>query len=150
MKKKITGFGFSSFSIQWENLITPKQRIKELFVYLESKRVLVNPTEMEYFDYCIKSILEIKNQLVSITNGINFPGDDLQEIRSLVIACNKFLDDTEDKNIPGLIYKLDQTHWANQDYDIAMKEFRKRFRDSIHWFEQKYKITFKNIIKDQY
>ena len=58
-------------------------------IYLESKRILINPIEMEKKEWCMESVLEIKKQLVAITEKADFKKDDLAIIRNMIEACNQ-------------------------------------------------------------
>ena len=107
MAKRITGI--SLYGIEWENYPSKKDKMKALFFYLESKRVLVRPSSMENPQYCVQSVLEIKQQLTSFPNESNFSDTEVQKIRSLIIACNKFLDETDKPNFPHSIGKANKT-----------------------------------------
>ena len=51
--------------------------VKHLFFYLESKRILTNPIEMEIANQCVEAVLEIKNMLISITQDVEFSNENI-------------------------------------------------------------------------
>ena len=51
---RITGIDTPYGGINWENCKSNKDYIKHLFLYFESKRLLVNSKEMEKKDWCIQ------------------------------------------------------------------------------------------------
>ena len=60
---RITGIDVPFGGISWEYTETEKQAIQKLFFFLESKRLLTNPIEMEIKQWCIESALEIKRRI---------------------------------------------------------------------------------------
>ena len=146
MKYEIDGISSPLGGVSWSKNTTAKERFRDLLLFLESKRILVNPIEMELKHECIESVLDIKSKLTSITKDIPFKGKD---IRILVYVCNKFLDTVKDDKIPHLIYKKDNISWIDYQLDTAMKDFRTAFREQIRVIEDKYKLCFnKNIPKE--
>ena len=61
---EINGFSTSLGGISWNKTSSSKELFAHLLLFLESKRILVNPIEMELKDWCIESVLDIKKQLV--------------------------------------------------------------------------------------
>ena len=60
---KINGVSIPVGGISWEYTESKKKGIQEMFYYLESKRILTNPMEMEIKEWSEKSAIEIKNKL---------------------------------------------------------------------------------------
>lgn len=149
MKYEIDGISSPLGGVSWSKNTTAKEHFRDLLLFLESKRILVNPIEMELKHECIESVLDIKSKLTSITKDIPFKGKDIDIIRILVDVCNKFLDTVKDDKIPHLIYKKDNISWIDYQLDTAMKDFRTAFREQIRVIEDKYKLCFnKNIPKE--
>ena len=120
-----------------------------LLFFLESKRILVNPIELEFKDWCIESVLEIKQQLVSITQELKLKDFDADIIRNMIDACNDYLDTVKPMNLPGIIYKKDD-RWEDLSFDRAMKAFRNSFKQEIAKVEKKYRLKFHKIIPEQF
>ena len=62
---ELNGFSTSLGGISWNKTTSSKEMFSRLLLFLESKRILVNPIELEFKDWCIESVLEIKQQLVN-------------------------------------------------------------------------------------
>ena len=92
MKYRINSISVPFGGISWEQYTTEKDRIEYLFFYLESKRILTNPIEMELPDQCVHSVLEIKAELVNIAKDFDFSSNVKKELRQLIQICNKYLD----------------------------------------------------------
>ena len=149
MKYNINGISVPFGRISWSKNNSPKEAFSYLFLFLESKRILVNPIDMEFKEWCIESVLEIKETLVAITKDIKFKNNEIQIIRELIDACNTYLDTVSPMNLNGIIYK-DGDRWEDLSFDKAMKNFRASFKAQIDIIEQKYKLKFNKEISDLY
>ena len=130
MKYRINSISVPFGGISWDQYTTEKDRIEYLFFYLESKRILTNPIEMELPDQCVHSVLEIKAELVNIAKDFDFSSNVKKELRQLIQICNKYLDNLNKLNLPHIIYK-ENDRWADLNFDSAMKQFRSGFKKSI-------------------
>lgn len=129
--------------------ILQKKRFIICFCFWSQKRILVNPINMEIKEWCIESVLEIKETLVTITKDIKFKNDEISIIRDLIDACNTYLDTVSPMNLNGIIYK-NGDRWEDLSFDNAMKNFRASFKIQIIKIEQKYKLKFNKDIPDIY
>ncbi|MBQ2876750.1 MAG: hypothetical protein IJE25_07055 [Clostridia bacterium] len=147
---ELNGFSTSLGGISWNKTTSSKEMFSRLLFFLESKRILVNPIELEFKDWCIESVLEIKQQLVKITQELKLKDFDADIIRNLIDACNGYLDTVRPMNLPGIIYKRDGEHWEDLSFDRAMKKFRASFKCEIEKIEKKYRLKFHKIIPEEF
>ncbi len=145
MKYELNGISFPFGGISWDNKTTAKDRFRYLLLYLESKRILVNPLCMEQKQQCIESVLEIKHVLVEITKNVDFNDKDTDIVRSLISACNTYLDTVPSETASQLIFH-DGERWADVVFDGAMEEFRKAFALGIRRLEIRYGLSFRSQI----
>ena len=150
MKYRLTGISVPFGGLSWDQNTTAKDRFQYLLIYLESKRILVNPCEMELKKECVQSTLEIKHTLIEIVKDAIFDQEDLEIVRSMIGACNDFLNATREDDIPRLIYKLDGTHWANSRFDVAMKKLRSDFCCQLKKIEERHALSFMQEIPEEY
>ena len=146
---ELNGFSTSIGGISWNKTTSSKELFTHLLFFLESKRILVNPIELEFKDWCIESVLEIKQQLVNITQEVKLKDFDADRIRNLIDACNNYLDTVIPMNLTGIIYKKDG-RWEDLSFDRAMKEFRASFKQEIEKIEKKYRLKFHKIIPEEF
>ena len=71
-------------------------------------------------------------------------------IKQMVDACNEFLDNMQRAEVRGILYKNLQSDWEDLEYGVAMKKFRKIFRDNIKLLAETYNITFSKEIPKEY
>lgn len=149
MGYRLSGFSTPIGGVSWDKSITEKERIEYLFFYLQSKRILTNPIEMEIVKQCVDSILDIRKTLVGITKDVKFSDKNLSEIQNMITACNNYLNVTNQFDKKHIIYKK-QDKWENYEFDNAMKQFRICFRNSINNLEKNNKLTSRIIISDKW
>ena len=149
MGLELNGFSTSLGGVSWNKTTSSKEMFTHLLFFLESKRILVNPIELEFKDWCIESVLEIKQQLVSITQELKLKDFDADIIRNMIDACYDYLDTVKPMNLPGIIYKKDD-RWEDLSFDRAMKAFRNSFKQEIAIIEKKYRLKFHKIIPEQF
>ena len=147
---KLNGISVPIGGISWEYTESGQKGIQEMFYYLESKRLLINPKGMEKKEWSEKSAIEIKNKLVDILSRYKYDQNIITIIKQMVDACNEFLDNMQRVEVRGILYKNLQSDWEDLEYGVAMKKFRKIFRDNIKLLAETYNITFSKEIPKEY
>lgn len=147
MKYELNGISVPFGGISWTKNTTGKDLFQNLFVYLEGKRILVNPIEIEKKEWCIESVLEIKSVLSSASQGKALKSFDYDVIRALIDSCNQYLDSVSPLDLPGIIYK-NGNHWIDSGFDSAMKDLRHRIKAEIQKVEAHYHLIFNKVIPE--
>ncbi len=142
----LKGIALPFGGLSWDNNINEKDRIQFLFTYLESKRVLYDPSEMERKEWCITSVLEIKSSLVEINRDIKISTESLKVINSMIDTCNNFLNNVNKQDSSGIIYNN-----CPNDFELfyqSMKKFRDNMKYAIEYFERVYNIKFRKELSE--
>lgn len=147
---KITGIDTPFGGVSWEFTETAKSGIQDLFFFLEAKRILVSPIDMEIKSWCEQSAIEIRNKLTELLSRHDFNVETVEAIRCMVSACNTFLDDMSRVDEQGIIYKNGNGDWENDTFSIGMKKYRNFFREKINWLSEKYGLVFIKEIPEEY
>ena len=147
---KLTGVSSPFGGISWEYSESEKECIKKLFVFLESKRLLVNPISMEIPDECAQSALEIKHFIVELMVKYSFSARTEKNLNSMIGGCNEYLDGLTNKKQNHIIYKNGHGDWYDADFSLIMKKIRSLFRENIEILSQNYEITFNKNIPQEY
>ncbi len=152
MKYELNGLSLPFGGISWNKTTSTKDKFSYLLFYLESKRILINPIEMEKKEWCIESVLEIKQQLISIVADSNLKSRDIDIIRNMIEACNDYLDTVSPLDLSNIIYKSNEKNgeWYDSTFDKSMKQFRKTFRNQIKEIEKRHKLVFNKKIPDEF
>lgn len=136
--KRINGLSSPFFGVSWDPNGTDKDHIKELVAYLEDRRVLYNPSEMEMPQHCVESVLDIRRTL---TNKIGKVQDEnlIIILKSMRSACRKFLDNVG-VNEDIVRFGHSQGHWASWSFNGAIGELRGVFGMYIAELAKVYKL----------
>jgi hypothetical protein len=136
-----TGIDTPLGGFSWEYTTSPKQRISELFFYLESKRILTNPIYMEVVSQCVDSAIQIRDALASIIKDVKFPDEDKHVLSSMIEGSNSFLDELN--KIEGITPHL---HLGVNLFDYSIKKYREAIKAGIVYFERTYNLQFSKRI----
>lgn len=66
---RITGFSISVFGVSWQPFISDVSVAKKLIAFLEDRRVLYSPYEVEIVDHIFMSVIEIRRFLAECAFG---------------------------------------------------------------------------------
>lgn len=120
---RLTGISTPIFGISWN---PPEHEIsvaRKVIAFLEDRRVLYNPAEMEVPQFCIESVLQIREFLTEKISTLDDDHEITKSIRAMRAACRKFLDTVHD---PDRIvkYGANLNHWASWRFNGAIGELR--------------------------
>ncbi len=149
MKYELSGISTPLGGISWNRIISGKDMFSYLLLFLESKRILVNPIEMEKKEWCIESVLEIKKTLVSAVQNVSLSQFDAETLRKTIDGCNTYLDTVSPMDLPAIVFK-NGYKWEDISFDNAMKAFRNVFRAEIAKIESHYGLKFAKQIPEQF
>lgn len=150
MGMKINGVSIPIFGISWEYTESEKTAIKNLFIFLESKRLLVDPIKMELPDECALSAIEIKKFIVDLLINYTFSIDTENCLKSMLDSCNEYLNGLKLKERDHIIYKNQQGDWFDAKFSMIMKKFRSIFRNNIEVLSNNFNLTFNKKIPQEY
>jgi hypothetical protein len=148
-KRRINGITTPFGGLSWDTVASATDFYRNLFVYLESKRILTTPMAMEKKRWSIDSVLEIKKTLTDKVMPLQLSKSELSPVKSMIDACNEYLDNVNPLDLQGIIYK-NGNKWSDSTFDSAMKTFRNSFRTVIADIEKKYKLNFNKNIPYEY
>lgn len=100
---------------------------KNIIIFLEARRVLYNPSEMEMPSHCITSVVEIKNYLTNEMMSIGQDTELYNYVSAMRKACNKFLNTCNLKDDDVKNYGGHWGHWASWYFASALGEMRGLF-----------------------
>ena len=89
----ITGISSPIFGIQWTPPTLDIKIAEDLVKFLEDRRVLFKPTEMEDANHCAQSVLDIRSE---VTMALQRQSDErsplCKQLRKMRSACRRFSD----------------------------------------------------------
>jgi len=90
---RINGFSIPIFGVSWTPAKADVSIAKSIILFLEDRRMLYVPYEVENPDYVIRSVFMVRAFLTDILTQGQLGGDIENNIRGMRAACRKFLDD---------------------------------------------------------
>ena len=92
---RITGISCPIFGLEWNPSVLESEVARKVIVYLEDRRVLYNPYEMELPNNCMDSIVQIRQFLTIKISELNATSKLGEILRGMRGSCRRFLDDTQ-------------------------------------------------------
>jgi hypothetical protein len=134
--KRLTGVSIPIFGISWTPPVPDRDIAIKIIYYLEDRRALFYPFDMEVPYHVIESIMQIRSYLTDILQEID-PGSSLiPNIKLMRAACRKYLDD-------NLITDKRRRHFGPIDV-ISLGELRGVFGRNLAEICVKYGINIDN------
>lgn len=124
---RITGFEIPVFGggLSWNPPTLDIEVARRLLTFLEDRRALYNPYDLETPEYVVRSILDIREQLTSDLEQLEHSTPLAESIRAMRAACRKFLDQVEATG-SRLRYRLRRRIWDLDEINffLALGELR--------------------------
>jgi hypothetical protein len=92
---KITGFSCPIFGVSWNPPKLEIETASKIITFLEDRRVLFNPYELEEPSHCQESVIRIREFLTEQLYNMDKDSELGKIIRGMRSACRKFLDSTQ-------------------------------------------------------
>lgn len=91
--RHITGFSTPIFGLQWNPPTLDISIAQDVITFLEDKRVLYNPIEMEDANHCVQSVQMIRQELTNSMKKLSKVDSPLgKQLRKMREAAKKFTD----------------------------------------------------------
>ncbi|MEA1604523.1 DUF6650 family protein [Pseudomonas spirodelae] len=88
--KNITGLSCPIFGIQWNAPVIEADEAKSIIVFLEDKRVLFNPANMEDSNHCALSVLEIRSEITKALQALPTSSNLSNSLKRMRKSCHDF------------------------------------------------------------
>ena len=127
--KRLTGVSCPIFGVQWnppEAHCTVAHRVVR---FLEDRRVLYVPYDVEIQEYCSRSVIEIRAKLTDELGKLDQGSELFNNVKALRAACRKFLERTQFPGEPRrrLHDRFDHFDVEAQTFFTALGELRGTF-----------------------
>lgn len=122
---RLTGVSTPIFGVSWNPREPHVAVARRVVTYLEDRRVLYNPYELEIPQHCVTSVLEIRQFLTDEIAALNDDSGLSQNLTAMRTACRKFLDTVQaDDRIIQFGFYRDRGHYASWIFNSALGELR--------------------------
>jgi hypothetical protein len=121
---RITGFSVPVFGLQWNPPDAECVVARRVLTFLEDRRVLFVPSEMEIPFHGVQSVLRIREFLTAELGGLSGDSQLTQSLRAMRAACRKFLDAVGPEDGPVVRHGFSHGHYASWEFNQALGEMR--------------------------
>ena len=121
---RLTGFSTPIFGVSWNPPEAHCAVARRLIAFLEDRRVLYVPSEVEVPDHCVQSVLEIRRVFTQELGALGAGTELGQSISAMRIACRKFLSTVEAEDGRIVRFGASQGHYASWIFISALGELR--------------------------
>jgi Family of unknown function (DUF6650) len=121
---RITGLSVPIFGAQWNPPEAECAVARRVIAFLEDRRVLYVPSEMEVPYHCVESVLRIRDFFTSELGKLDSEKEIARSLRAMRAACRKFLSTVEADDRRIIQFGADQGHYASWIFNGAVGELR--------------------------
>jgi hypothetical protein len=91
---RLTGFSTPVFGVSWCPPEAEVATARRVLAFLEDRRVLFNPYQLEVADQCVQSVVDIRRFLTTEIGHLPEDSQLGEHLRGIRAACRRFLDET--------------------------------------------------------
>lgn len=121
---RLTGISCPVFGVSWTPPETERSVAKRVIAFLEDRRVLYSPSEMEVPDHCIQSVLAIRESLTTEISKLDEKAEITASLRAMRAACRKLLDTVQADEGRNIRFGAERGHYASWTFNGALGEMR--------------------------
>lgn len=121
---RLNGISTPIFGMQWTPSELKVTKARRVISFLEDRRVLYNPSELETSEYCVRSVIEIRQFLTSEIGDIDENSELADSLRAMRTACRKFLNTVQNDKRQIITFGMERGHYASWIFLSAIGELR--------------------------
>ena len=124
---RLTGISTPLGGLSWEASEATVSAARRVIAFLEDRRVLYVPDELEVPSHCVHSILDIRRFLSAELGKLDGGSEFAASLRAMRAACRKFLERVGANGRNVALSANHQGHWASWTFYSALGEMRGTF-----------------------
>lgn len=121
---RLTGLSVPVFGVQWNPPEAECVAARRVLAFLEDRRVLYVPSEMEVPHHCVESVLRIREFLTVELGKLDKKQRLAQILEAMRAACRKFLATVQGIDRQIIQFGAEQGHFASWIFNGAVGELR--------------------------
>lgn len=124
---RLTGISTPLGGVSWQPPELEVAAARRVIAFLEDRRVLYAPDELEVPSHCVQSVLEIRHFLSGELGKLETTSELAASLRAMRAACRKFLERVGTDGRETILYANQHGHWASWTFYSAIGEMRGTF-----------------------
>lgn len=136
---RLTGISTPFGGASWQPAEQEISGARRVIVFMEDRRVLYDPCEMEVPDHCVRSVIEIRQGLTEELGKLEGTSELSASLRAMRAACRKFLERVGKDGREGIRYAIGSNvhSWT---FGSALGELRGTFGIHIAKIAAKFRL----------
>jgi len=98
--KRLTGISTPVGGVSWNPPDSDRDIVRRLIAFLEDRRALYNPYDIEMPIYVDQSLVEIRRELTRLLQTIDDDSDVSPHLKAMRAACRKYLNTSSPRSAP--------------------------------------------------
>ena len=143
---RLTGISTPLAGVSWQPTELEVAVARRIIAFLEDRRVLYAPDELEVPSHCVESILEIRRIITNELGGLGSASELAPSLRAMRAACRKFLDRVGTDGRENLIYANRHGHCASWTFYSALGEMRGTFGIHLARIASEFKLDMEDAL----
>jgi hypothetical protein len=127
IKTRLTGISMQWLGVSWQPSEPEITAARRVIAYLEDRRVLYAPDQLEVAEHCVDSVLDIRRFLTGELGRLDKQSEFAASLRAVCAACRKFLDKLNLRDGDMIGFATNRRHWASWSFYSALGELRGAF-----------------------
>ena len=124
---RLTGISTPLGGVSWRATELEISSARRVVSFLEARRVLYAPDEMEVPSHCVDSVMDIRRFLSGELGKLHDGSEFAASLRAMRTACRKFLERVGVDGREVALYANHHGHWASWTFYGALGEMRGTF-----------------------
>lgn len=141
---RLTGISTPLGGVSWQPSELESAAARRIVAYLEDRRVLYAPDELEDPSHCVHSVLDIRRLLTAELGKLDAGSDFAANLRAMRAACRKFLDRIGADGNEVTLYARHRGHWASWTFFGALGEMRGTFGVHLAQVAARFKLDIED------
>ena len=121
---RLTGISTPIIGVSWQPSELEMTAARRVVTFLEDRRVLYAPDELEVPSHCVLSVLEIRRFLTSEIGKLDSKSELALNLRAMRAACRKFLESIGGEDSDMIPHAIEHGHYASWTFYSALGEMR--------------------------
>lgn len=124
---RLTGISTPITGVSWQPTGSETAAARRVVAFLEDRRVLYNPGEMEVPEHCVGSVLQIRRFLTEEIGKLGDKSELRASLGAMRAACRKFLNVVGGEDSEIVLHARMPGHYASWTFYGALGEMRGTF-----------------------
>jgi hypothetical protein len=145
---RLTGISTPLGGVSWQSSDLEVSAARRVIAFLEDRRVLYAPDELEVPSHCVHSVLEIRHFLSGELGKLDAKSEFAASLRAMRAACRKFLERVGTDGREVILYANHHGHWASWTFYSALGEMRGTFGVHLTKIAAEFKLDIEDRLAE--